>query len=111
MIPSMTTVPSTGGRKETLDAATAFRLAELFKALSDPTRVRLIGVLARSELSVGELAQRLGLSQSAVSHQLSGLRQMRLVRVRRAGRQAFYALDDDHIADLFQRGLEHVRHG
>jgi DNA-binding transcriptional ArsR family regulator len=94
-----------------LDGVAAGRLAELFKALSDPTRLRLLGVLLEGELCVSELATRLGLSQSAVSHQLRGLRQMRLVRVRRAGRQAFYALDDDHIADLFQRGLEHVRHG
>jgi DNA-binding transcriptional ArsR family regulator len=91
-----------------LEEGIAARLAELFKALSDPTRVRLLGVLLQGERCVGDLAARLGLSQSAVSHQLRGLRQMRLVRVRRVGRQAFYALDDDHISDLFQRGLEHV---
>lgn len=94
-----------------LDELTAARLAELFSALSDPTRVRLIAVLLQAELSVGDLAARLGLSHSAVSHQLRGLRQMRLVRVRKAGRQVFYALDDDHIVELFQRGLEHVLHG
>jgi len=94
-----------------LDDLTAARLAELFSALSDPTRVRLIAVLLQAELSVGDLAARLGLSHSAVSHQLRGLRQMRLVRVRKAGRQVFYALDDDHISELFQRGLEHVLHG
>lgn len=93
------------------DELTAARLAELFSALSDPTRVRLIAVLLQAELSVGDLAARLGLSHSAVSHQLRGLRQMRLVRVRKAGRQVFYALDDDHISELFQRGLEHVLHG
>ncbi len=91
-----------------LDGAIATRLAELFKALSDPTRVRLLSVLLRGELCVSELAGQLGLSPSAVSHQLRGLRQMRLVRLRRAGRRIFYALDDEHISDLFQRGLEHV---
>lgn len=91
-----------------LDGAIAVRLAELFKALSDPTRVRLLSVLLQEELCVSELAERLGLSPSAVSHQLRGLRQMRLVRLRRAGHRIFYALDDEHISDLFQRGLEHV---
>lgn len=94
-----------------LEGTIAARLAELFKALSDPTRVRLLSVLLQGELCVSELAGRLGLSPSAVSHQLRGLRQMRLVRMRRAGRHVFYALDDEHISDLFQRGLEHVQHG
>jgi len=94
-----------------LDGVIAARLAELFKALSDPTRLRLLSVLLQGELCVSELAERLGLSPSAVSHQLRGLRQMRLVRMRRAGRRIFYALDDEHISDLFQRGLEHVQHG
>lgn len=94
-----------------LDGIIAARLAELFKALSDPTRVRLLSVLLQGELCVSELAGQLGLSPSAVSHQLRGLRQMRLVRMRRAGRRIFYALDDEHISDLFRRGLEHVRHG
>ena len=73
--------------------------------------MRLLSVLLQGELCVSELAGQLGLSSSAVSHQLRGLRQMRLVRMRRVGRHVFYALDDEHISDLFQRGLEHVQHG
>jgi DNA-binding transcriptional ArsR family regulator len=88
----------------------AVRLAETFKALSDPTRVRIVSLLAASELCVCDLAAALGMSQSAVSHQLRTLRDLRLVRWRRDGRQIFYTLDDEHVADLFQRGLAHVAH-
>jgi len=94
-----------------VDDATAARLAETFKALSDPTRVRVVSLLAQAELCVCDLAAALGVSQSAMSHQLRTLRDLRLVRRRREGRQVFYTLDDDHVADLFQRGLEHVAHG
>ena len=84
------------------------RLAELFGALSDPTRLRIISALLESELSVGQIAEEIGLSESAVSHQLRGLRQMRLVRTRKAGRQVFYTLDDDHVTRLYRLGLEHT---
>jgi len=94
-----------------LDAETAANLAEMFRALSDPSRIRIISALADSELNVGTLAEAVGLSESAVSHQLRGLRQMRLVRARKEGRQVFYALDDEHITDLFHRGLDHILHG
>jgi DNA-binding transcriptional ArsR family regulator len=93
-----------------VDDATAVRLAETFKALSDPTRVRIVSLLAEAELCVCDLAAALGMSQSAVSHQLRGLRALRLVRWRREGRQIFYALDDDHVSDLFRLGLDHVAH-
>ncbi len=93
--------------KETISA----RLAELFSALSDPTRLRIISVLLEGEMNVGEIADRLSMTESAVSHQLRGLRQIRLVRSRKNGRQVFYALDDDHIAKLYSMGLEHVEHG
>ena len=90
----------------------ATRLADLFKSLSDPTRVRLMSVLAQTpELCVSDLSTLLGMGQSAVSHQLAYLRDMRLVRMRRAGRHIFYALDDDHIQRLFEQGLDHVQHG
>ena len=85
------------------------RLAETFRALGDPTRVRILDALSRTELCVCDLADRLGLSESAVSHQLRLLRSLRLVRSRRAGRLVFYTLDDDHITRLFAQGLEHVR--
>jgi ArsR family transcriptional regulator len=89
---------------------TAQRLADTFKALADPTRVRIISALLHNELCVYELADAVGASQSAVSHQLRMLRDMRLVRFRRDGRHVFYNLDDDHIHDLFREGLEHVSH-
>ena len=94
-----------------LDDLSAVRLAEIFGALSDPTRVRIVSLLLRAELCVCDLAAALGMSQSAISHQLRTLRDLRLVRWRREGRQIFYALDDEHVADLFRRGLEHVAHG
>jgi DNA-binding transcriptional ArsR family regulator len=97
--------------EKVLDEATAARLADTFRALSDPSRVRIISALSKGETNVGALAQVVGLSESATSHQLRGLRQMRLVRGRKDGRQVFYALEDEHIADLYQRGLDHVLHG
>jgi DNA-binding transcriptional ArsR family regulator len=72
--------------------------------------VRIVSLLAGEELPVCRLAGALAMSQSAVSHQLRKLRDMRLVRWWRTGRQIFYTLDDEHVADLFQRGLEHVAH-
>lgn len=84
-------------------------LAEIFRVLGDPTRVRLLDILHAGEQCVCALAGLLGASESAISHQLRVLRSLRLVRVRRAGRMMFYALDDDHIHQLFVVGLEHVR--
>ncbi len=89
----------------------AAQVAELFSALGDASRVRIVAALQAGELSVGELAERVGISHSAVSHHLRHLRQMRLVRARKAGRYVYYALDDDHVIDLFRCGLEHVLHG
>jgi ArsR family transcriptional regulator, lead/cadmium/zinc/bismuth-responsive transcriptional repressor len=86
-------------------------LADLFSALSDPTRLRIISVLLDGEMNVGEIAARLGMTESAVSHQLRGLRQMKLLRSRKNGRQVYYALDDDHVAELYRLGLDHVEHG
>lgn len=97
-------------QKTILTEASAFRVAALFKSFSDPTRVRIIALLVDQEQNVGEIAAAIGMSESAVSHHLSGLRQMRLVRVRRDGRQMYYSLDDDHVAHLFKLGLEHVEH-
>ncbi|MCH7611377.1 MAG: helix-turn-helix transcriptional regulator [Chloroflexi bacterium] len=94
-----------------LDEQLASRTAELFRALGDTSRVRIISVLAESEMNVSALAAAVGISESAISHHMRGLRQMRLVRARKAGRQVFYRLDDDHILDLFERGLDHVLHG
>lgn len=90
---------------------TSIHLADLFGALSDPTRLRIISVLLEREMNVGELAAQLEMSESAVSHQLRGLRQLRLVRGRKDGRQVYYALDDDHVVRLYRLGLDHVEHG
>jgi ArsR family transcriptional regulator len=94
-----------------LKEPTSTHLADLFSALSDPTRLRIISVLLEGEMNVGEIAAQLAMTESAVSHQLRGLRQMRLVHSRKDGRQVFYALDDDHVAKLYRMGLDHVEHG
>lgn len=93
------------------DTGTVERLAEIFKALGDPTRVRLLTALATAELCVCDLATLLTLSESAVSHQLRLLRSLRLVRARRDGRMVFYRLDDDHIVRLLAQGREHAEEG
>jgi ArsR family transcriptional regulator len=91
------------------DDATVARLVETYKVLGDPTRLKLCMLLARAELCVGDLAGLLGISDSAISHQLRLLRSLRLVKCRRQGRRAFYTLDDDHVRSLLQQGLDHVR--
>ena len=83
-------------------------LADVFAALGDPTRLRIVAALAGGELCVCDLAAVLSLSQSAVSHQLRLLRGMRLVRPRRDGRVVFYSLDDQHIISIFKQTLQHV---
>jgi ArsR family transcriptional regulator len=98
-------------RIDLVDGATATHLARTFQALADPTRVRIISALSHTELCVYDLATLLDITHSAVSHQLRILRDLRLVKSRRAGRLVYYALDDEHIHDLFHRGLEHVEHG
>lgn len=99
------------GRSERLvDSATAEQLAQVFRAMADPTRVRILSALSEAELCVGDLAEVLGMSISAISHQLRLLRELRVVRKRREGKHIYYALDDEHVRDLFERGLEHVRH-
>ena len=89
-------------------AQTVVALAETFRILGDPTRLRIVYALAREELCVCDLAAVLGVSQSVVSHSLRALRQMRLVRYRKEGKIAFYALDDDHIGSLLADGFRHV---
>jgi DNA-binding transcriptional ArsR family regulator len=94
-----------------VDGRTASQVADLFGALSDATRVRILAALMGGERTVSELAETVEITDSGVSHHLRGLRQMRLVRARKQGRQVHYSLDDDHIEDLFRRGLDHVLHG
>lgn len=102
--------PSLRNRPESelLDTASVAALAETFRMLGDATRVRILDALSRGERCVQDIARTLSLNESAVSHQLRLLRGLRLVRARRAGRQMFYALDDDHIVRLFEQGMEHV---
>jgi len=93
-----------------IDGLTATRLAAIFKALSDPTRLRIVSALSQAELCVCDLAASLGMSQSAISHQLQLLRALRLVKASKRGRMVYYSLDDDHIEGLFRHGMEHVSH-
>jgi DNA-binding transcriptional ArsR family regulator len=91
------------------DAVTAEALAETFRVLGDPTRLRIVDALAaESELCVCDIAERVAISESAVSHQLRLMRAQRIVRGRREGRCVYYTLDDQHIVSLFQLGLRHV---
>lgn len=89
------------------DSAAAI-LAETFRALGDPTRVRILDALSRAELCVCEISALVSLSESAVSHQLRLLRSLRVVKARRQGRMVYYTLDDHHVRDLFSQGLRHV---
>ena len=97
-------------RAQILDEPAAEGLSGTFQALSDPSRVRLISALMDCELCVCDLAAVAGMTQSAVSHQLRLLRNLRLVKNRKEGRVVYYSLDDEHIRDLFQRGVEHYNH-
>ena len=90
------------------DTATVEALADTFRILGDPTRIRIVDALAQGDLCVHELSDKVGISESAVSHQLRLMRTMRIVRGRREGRCVYYTLDDQHILDLFQQGLRHV---
>jgi ArsR family transcriptional regulator, lead/cadmium/zinc/bismuth-responsive transcriptional repressor len=94
-----------------LSADTVSSVADVFKLLGDPTRVRLVDALTHGERCVCDLATLVGLTESAVSHQLRLLRAARLVRVRRAGRLAFYSLDDHHVVGLVHDTRKHVEEG
>ncbi len=94
-----------------LDEHTAAHVAELFRSFSDTSRVRILSILTTHEQNVSVLAQMVGVSESAVSHHLRGLRQMGIVQARRDGKEVFYRIDDEHIAALFQQGVKHVQDG
>lgn len=85
-----------------------YDLAELFKIFGDSTRIKILYALSESELCVNDIAQLLNLSQSSVSHQLRILKDSKLVRFRREGKIVFYALDDDHVRNIINMGMEHV---
>lgn len=83
-------------------------LAELFKVLGDPTRIKIIFTLFKEEMCVCDIANSLSMTQSAISHQLRVLKQARLVKFRKEGKTVFYSLDDEHISKIFDCGLQHI---
>lgn len=85
-----------------------YDLAELFKVFGDSTRVKILYALFESELCVGDIAQLLGLTQTAVSHQLRVLKTNKMVRFRKDGKNVFYTLSDDHVRSIIEMGMEHV---
>ena len=87
---------------------TLLQLADLFKVFGDGTRVRILYVLLEAEVCVCDLAALLGMTQSAVSHQLRILKTARLIKARRDGKTVFYSLADDHVATLLRQGMEHI---
>ena len=94
-----------------LDDLQAQHVAELFSVLGDTSRVKIIAALLSGPMNVQALADSVGISPSAISHHMRSLRQMHLVRSQKQGRQVFYSLDDEHVEELFQRGIDHVLHG
>jgi DNA-binding transcriptional ArsR family regulator len=94
-----------------LDEHTAAHVAELFRAFSDTSRVRILSVLTGREMNVNTLANAVGISESAVSHHMRSLRQMHLVEARRDGKEVYYRVEDEHIIMLFRQGVKHIKHG
>jgi DNA-binding transcriptional ArsR family regulator len=90
---------------------TAAHVAELFRAFSDTSRVRILSALTDREMNVGALAALIGITESAVSHHMRGLRQIRLVQARRDGKEVYYHIEDEHIIALFQQGVDHILNG
>nr|WP_326126813.1 metalloregulator ArsR/SmtB family transcription factor [uncultured Oscillibacter sp.] len=87
---------------------TLYDLTELFRIFGDSTRIRILYVLFEAEMCVCDIAALLGMTQSAISHQLRALKNARLVKSRREGKTVFYALADDHVKTIIDQGLEHV---
>lgn len=97
-------------KKENLSEEMVVELSQIFKALGDPTRLKIIHSLSKTELCVCDIAALLDMNQSAISHQLRVLRNLRLVKYRKEGKSAIYSLDDEHVLQLFNQGLEHINH-
>ena len=96
---------------KSIDADTSQHLADLFKTLGDPTRIKILSLLTKTEeMRVYDIADSLTMGQSAISHQLRVLRSARLVKFRRDGKEVLYSIDDDHVMKLLGQGLEHVQH-
>jgi DNA-binding transcriptional ArsR family regulator len=92
-----------------LDEHTAAHVAEIFRAFSDTSRVRILSAIVEKEANISALAKIVGITESAVSHHMRGLRQMRIVQARRDGKEVYYSVDDPHIIALFQQGVRHVQ--
>ncbi|MDD6276737.1 MAG: metalloregulator ArsR/SmtB family transcription factor [Clostridia bacterium] len=92
------------------DTEVLYDLAELFKVFGDSTRIRIISALMDGEMCVYHLSEKLGMGQSAISHQLRILRSAGLVRPRRSGKEMYYSLDDEHIEEIYGAGLAHILH-
>jgi ArsR family transcriptional regulator, lead/cadmium/zinc/bismuth-responsive transcriptional repressor len=101
----------TNPKKYHLDEHTAAHVAELFRSFSDTSRVRIMSALMTGEINVSKLAGIVGISESAVSHHMRGLRQMRLVHARREGKEVYYSIIDPHIIALLTQGIEHITKG
>lgn len=97
--------------KHELDEETLLSVSQIFKALADPTRIRLLNLICCEEHSVNDIAETLGLNQSAVSHQLRLLKNLRIVKYRREGTTIYYSCDDEHIQRLLHETINHARHG
>jgi ArsR family transcriptional regulator len=95
-------------KKAMIRRDTADRLSETFKVLGDRSRIRIIYALSKKELCVCDISATLGMSQSAVSHQLRILRNLKLVKYEKRGKSVYYSLDDEHIMSIFEKCLEHV---
>ena len=99
------------GNKATASGIEGFaEAAELFRVLGDPTRLRILDALAGGEMRVHDIADRLRMTQSAISHQLSTLKAHRVVKARREGKWIYYSIDDAHVQGLFEQGMEHIGH-
>jgi ArsR family transcriptional regulator, lead/cadmium/zinc/bismuth-responsive transcriptional repressor len=92
-----------------LDEHTAAHVAELFRTFSDTSRVRILSAIVEKEMNISALAALVGVTESAVSHHMRGLRQMHIVQARRDGKEVFYSVVDPHIVALFQQGVRHVQ--
>ena len=95
-------------RGEMTDDGHLFKIAELFKAMDDPTRLKIINAIMLSEMCVCDIAALLNMNQPAISHHLKVLRQAQLIKYRREGKIVYYSLDDEHVELLFRQGLAHV---
>jgi len=96
-------------KKDMIEDRYVSDLAELFKVFGDGTRIKIISALFKAEMCVCDIAALLGMNQSAISHQLKTLKQARLIKNRRDGKIVYYSLDDEHVKEIFDKGLIHVR--